>query len=140
MSWYYNGEIFTSEMIGDHVGFIYIITDKETGLKYIGKKQLLSKRKLPPLKGKKRRRTKIVESDWEKYYSSSELIKELVEEHGGDRFHREIIRLCKTKGEMSYYEAKEQFDREVLFKPDEWMNGIIQCRIHRNHLLTKKDK
>lgn len=138
--WYYKGEPFTSEMIEDNVGFVYIITDTETGLKYIGKKTLISKRKLHPLKGKTRKRTKIVESDWQDYYSSSDLINSLVEQHGSERFHREIIKLCKTKGELSYYEAKEQFDREVLFKPEEFMNGIIQCRIHRNHVLPKKKK
>jgi hypothetical protein len=60
--WYYNGEEFTSEMIGDYVGFVYLITDLSNGKKYVGKKTLMSKRKLPPLKGKTRRRTKIIEN------------------------------------------------------------------------------
>lgn len=132
--WYYKDKEFTSEDIGDYIGFVYIITDLIAAKKYLGKKTLVSKRKLPPLKGKTRRRTKLVESDWQTYYGSNDEIKLLVENQGGDRFHREIIHLCKTKGEMSYMEAKLQFDYDVLLKPDEWYNGIIQCRVNRSHV------
>lgn len=135
--WLYNGEEFTSEMIKDYVGFVYIITDKSNNKKYVGKKTLVSKRKLPPLKGKTRRRTKIVESDWQKYYGSSEEVNLLVEELGPDNFHREILHLCKTKGEMSYLELKEQMDREVLLN-DDYYNGIIQVKIHRSHVKNLK--
>jgi len=61
--WYYEGEEFTSEMIEDYVGFVYLITDLTNGKKYVGKKLFVSKRKLPPLKGKTRKRTVIKESD-----------------------------------------------------------------------------
>ena len=43
-------------------------------------------------------------------------------------FYREILHLCKTKGECAYLETKEQFDREVLLT-DEYYNGIISCKI-----------
>jgi hypothetical protein len=132
--WYYKGKEFTSEDIGDYVGFVYVLTNLSTNKKYIGKKTLISKRRLPPLKGQKRRRTKIVESDWKTYYGSNDEIKTLVENSGGDLFHREILHLCKGKGEMSYLEMKEQVEREVLLKPDEYYNGIIQVKIHRNHV------
>lgn len=132
--WYYEGKEFTSDDIGENVGFVYIITDKETGKKYVGKKTVMSRRKLPPLKGQKRRRTKIVETDWKSYYGSNEEIKLLVESSGAERFHREILHLCKSKGEMSYLEMKEQVEREVLLRPDEYYNGIIQVKIHRNHV------
>ena len=136
--WYYNGEEFTSEMIGDYVGFVYLITDLSNGKKYVGKKTLVSKRKLPPLKGKTRRRTKIVESDWQDYYGSSEEVKALVEDRGRDQFKREILHLCKGKGEMSYLELKEQVDREVLFK-DEYYNEFIGCKIHSKHVSSLKN-
>lgn len=132
--WIYKDKEFTSDDIEDYVGFVYILTDQTNGKKYLGKKTLVSKRKLPPLKGKTRRRTKLVESDWQTYYGSNDEIKSLVEQGGGDRFHREIIHLCKSKGEMTYMEAKLQFDYEVLLKPDEWYNGIIQCRVNRSHV------
>ncbi len=137
MTWYYNGEPFTSEMIGDYVGFVYVITDESNGLKYIGKKGLKSKRRMPPLKGKKRRRIKIIETDWQDYYGSSESVKMLVEEKGRENFHREIVRLCMKKAEMSYYEARMQFLTDCLLKPDEYYNEFIGCKVNRWHLLTK---
>ena len=101
----------------------------------IGKKGLVSRRKLPPLKGKKRRRIKVVETDWQDYYGSSENVKILVENFGPEMFHRRILRLCKSKGEMSYYEAKLQFETDCLLKPDEYYNEFIGCKINRRHLI-----
>ena len=138
----YKGAEFTSEDIGDYLGFVYCITDNSNGKMYIGKKTLQSVRKLPPLKGQKRKRKKVVETDWKKYYGSSEQVKLLVEEFGTDRFDREILFLCKMKGEMSYLEAKEQFDREVLLS-DKYYNKFIGIKIHANHvknLFTSESK
>ena len=131
--WCYEGREFTSDMIGEFVGFVYCITDSRNRKKYIGKKTFQSRRTLPPLKGKTRRRKVIKESDWMTYYGSSEEVKSLVEEHGGEVFHREILHLCKSKGEMSYLELKEQIEREVLLS-DDYYNGILQCKIHRSHV------
>jgi hypothetical protein len=88
---------------------------------------------LKPLKGKKRRRTVVKQSDWQEYFSSSDTIKALVEERGADTFHREILHLCRSKGELSYMEAKLQFDNDVLLRSD-FYNGIIQCRINQSHV------
>jgi hypothetical protein len=133
--WMLDGKAFTSDDIGDWIGFVYLLTD-DTGKKYVGKKLFVSKRRLPPLKGKTRRRTTIKESDWKTYYGSSEEINELVEKE--TKFKREILHLCKTKGELSYLEAKEQFDRNVLLT-DDYYNGIINCKIHRSHVKGLKD-
>ena len=131
--WTYEGKPFDSDQIEDNIGFVYLITDLTNDKKYNGKKNFWSTRRLPPLKGKTRRRTVKKESDWKEYFGSSEQVKLLVEESGQERFKREIIRLCKSKGEMSYYEAKEQFDREVLFS-DEYYNEFIGCKIHAKHV------
>jgi hypothetical protein len=133
MDWTYQGQLFESENINNYVGFVYLITDLSNGKKYVGKKNFWSNRKLPPLKGKTRRRSVKKESDWKDYFGSSEQVKMLVESEGRNNFSREILHLCNTKGEMSYLEAKEQFDREVLFS-DEYYNEFIGCKIHAKHV------
>lgn len=133
MNWLYEGKEFELEESSELIGFVYLITDLSNNKKYIGKKNFWSIRKLPPLKGQKRKRTVKKESDWKTYYGSSEEVKLLVEQSSAERFKREIIRLCSSKGEMSYYEAKEQFDRDVLLS-DEYYNAFIGCKIHAKHI------
>jgi hypothetical protein len=138
--WTYNNKPFDSDMIGDYIGFVYEVYDTEAKMKYIGKKKFWSKVTKPPLKGKKNKRRSLKESDWKDYYGSSEEVKSLVENTGEWRFKRKIIRLCKTLGEMSYYEMKEQLDNDVLLKPNEYYNAFVGGKIHRRHLghLVKK--
>ncbi len=138
--WTYNNKPFDSDMIGDYIGFVYEVYDTEAKMKYIGKKKFWSKVTRPPLKGKKNKRRSVKESDWKSYYGSSEEVKQLVENTGEWRFKRKIIRLCKTLGEMTYYEMKEQIDRDVLLKPNEYYNAFVGGKIHRKHLshLIKK--
>jgi len=141
MTWYLNAKKYEpdDEELNEHMGFVYVITDLSNNKKYVGKKLFWSKKTLPPLKGKTRKRRKIVESDWKTYYGSSDLVKELLKEHGEKNFYREILHLCKSKGEMGYIEAKEQFDRNVLLD-DDYYNGIINCRIHRSHVKRIKEE
>jgi len=136
MTWTYNGEVYDT-LPEDYYGFVYIITEKETQMKYVGKKFFYRTKTLPITKTRKRRKKALVESDWRTYCGSSERVQELVESKGLDAFAREILHLCKTKGDCAYYETKEQFDREVLLR-DDYYNGIINCRISRKHLSANK--
>jgi len=131
--WLYEGHPFTSDMIGEYFGFVYLITNLDNDRMYVGKKWFWSTRRLPPLKGKTRKRRVQKESDWQKYYGSSDEVKLLVEQHGENNFKREILRLCKTKGECSYYELVEQVDREVLLR-DNYYNEFIGVKIHSKHI------
>jgi len=137
--WHYRNLHFTptDDELSQWVGFVYLITELDTNKKYVGKKFFWSTRKLPPLKGKTRKRTKKVQSDWMSYYGSSEELKLLVETKGGDAYYREILHLCRTKGECSYLEAKEQFDRNVLLN-DDYYNEFIGCKIHSSHVRELK--
>ena len=132
--WYYNNELFESTP-EEFQGFVYQITELHTNKKYIGKKNFWKPKILPINKTRKRRVRTRVESDWKTYFSSSSQIQKLVEETGEEKFKREILKLCKTKGEMSYYEAKLQFEKNVLFR-DDYYNEFIGCRVHSKHLTS----
>lgn len=127
MQWTYNGDQII-EIPEDYVGFVYLITNTVTGKKYIGKKLAQFSKSKPPLKGKKNRRRYTVESDWRDYWGSSEKLQEDIKTLGEDKFTREILYWCTSKAELSYLEAKEQFDRRVL-ETDEYYNGIINVRV-----------
>lgn len=144
MTWLYRGEKFnpaepfTYERFGkEWYGFVYLITNRATGQKYIGKKFFWNKKTLPITKTRKRRKRLLVESDWRDYYGSNKHLQEDVIQQGTDMFHREILHLCKTKGECAYMEAKEQFDREVLLT-DDYYNGIIQIKLGGNAIKNLK--
>ena len=127
MSWTYNGRSITeiSDMPEGTIGFIYKITNGETGQYYIGKKSLYSHRTLPPLKGYKRKRKVIKESKWVDYRSSNPSVQlwfhsnemALEQEPRGeinDTLELKILRFCKTKKALTYYELQEQFAHDVL--------------------------
>jgi len=116
--------------IEPYEGFTYLITNELNGMYYIGKKSFWSRRTLKPLKGKKRRRKVKVESDWRDYYGSSNALNLDIERYGKENFTRRILQVYKTKFEVSYYEAKEQFDRGVLYDKNAY-NGLIRCRLRR---------
>lgn len=131
MQWLYNGEVFEEPSENDY-GFVYKITNLTNNKIYIGKKLFWFK-KIKTLKGKKKRY--LAASDWKDYYGSSIALKKDLDLLGVDLFKREIIRLCKNKGECSYFEAKTQFDQSVLLNPEMYYNDWIICRVHRKHIL-----
>ena len=135
--WYYNEEAF-EETPEEYQGFVYMITELDTGKKYIGKKFFWKPKILPKTKTRKRRIKTRVESDWRKYYGSSVEVKSLVEEKGVDNYKRDILYLCRTKGECSYYEAKLQFQYDVLLS-DDFYNEFIGCKIHSKHIRNTDD-
>ena len=127
------------ELPEDCEAFVYLITNTTNNRKYIGKK--LAKRKVtrPPLKGKKNKRRSTKESDWRTYWGSSEHLKNDVNELGEDKFIREILYYCPSKGSAGYLEAREQFVRNVLAS-DEYYNGIINVRIGQSESLQEAFK
>jgi len=140
MVWLYEGKEFTSEDIGDYQGFVYLITNQENGRKYIGKKFFKKPKVLPKTKKRKRRVRTTVESDWKTYYGSSEHLLRDIEQWDDDQrgvgLKREITRLCKTKGECSYYEIKEQLAVDALLD-ESYYNSFVGCKIHRKHIINE---
>lgn len=125
--------------INDYCGFVYLIEHLPTNLKYIGQKKFWFKKTLPPLKGKKNKRHSIVESDWRAYTSSSNKINSLIKKSSISDFSFNILKLCKSKWELNYYELKEQVDRGVLLS-NEYLNDCINIRQGRppKELLNEK--
>jgi hypothetical protein len=131
MSWTYQGEPFGQDRVTeDLVGFVYVITDRAAGKKYVGKKSLWT-RKVRSIKKKKKRFW--VPSDWEKYWGSNKELILSVEKNDPSLFSREILHLCRSKGECNYLEAAEQFEREVLLR-DDYYNEWISLKAHRSHI------
>jgi len=141
MTWLYE-QTLVETLPEDCVGFVYLITNKLTGRKYIGKKLAKFSKttyKVVKLKNGKKKRKKIkgkIDSDWQTYYGSSPELSKDVEALGVDNFSREILYYCKSKSECSYIEAREQFARRVLESQD-YYNGHIQVRVHGSHIINK---
>ena len=137
--WLYEGKPYDpkfEDIPQEYVGFVYQITDNETGEIYIGQKRFRKPKTLPITKTRKRRVRTSVESDWRRYYGSSQVIKENVVAGHSDRYTREILRFGYSKGDLSYLEMLEQVERKVLFDP-KYLNGIINVRIHQKHISEK---
>ena len=139
--WIYQS-VEVTELPEDCVGFVYCITNIETGRKYIGKKlSKFSKTKIKTVilkngtKKKKKIKSKI-NSDWMEYYGSSNELSEDIKLLGKEKFDREILFFCRSKAECSYVESKEQFFRKVL-ESDDYYNNNIMCRIHGSHIKGK---
>lgn len=137
MTWTYQGKE-VEELPQDVVGFVYIITNTTNDRQYIGKKLAKFSRTKPPLKGKKNKRRTKVESDWRDYYGSSDELNEDIAQLGKDNFKREILFYCYSKSELSYIEAREQFNYKVL-ESDKYYNGHIRVRVHGKGILKEQN-
>jgi hypothetical protein len=126
--WIYNEILFTEEMIGSSVGFVYEIVNNTNGKRYIGKK-LFTKSKRYQKNNKKK--SKRVSSDWLTYTGSNDQLNNDIA--NGDTVTKYILILCKSKGWMTYHETKQILNRDCLLS-DEFYNSWIQCKIRRGHL------
>ena len=133
-SWIYQQNPYQLPPDADYktlAGFVYLITNTVNDKKYIGKKLFFASRS-KQVKGKKKKFK--VESDWKSYMGSSEALHLDIQKYGEDRFTREILFLCSTKAECSYYESYWIFLSQALIRPDEFYNQWISCRIRSSHL------
>lgn len=151
-TWTFQGRLITdiSDMPEGTYGFIYEVTHKPSGLKYIGKKVLyfernkrLGKKALEAL-GEERKakgiggrvplKQKVVtESDWKDYYGSHPHIKKLVSESDDLRadFEKRILDFVPNKKLLTYFECKHLFINEVLENRDNFINDNVLGKFYR---------
>ena len=116
----------TCPEIESPIGFIYLIVNHSKQQAYIGQKSTFRKVTKPPLKGKKKKRRSLVDSDWRTYCSSSKRLQEdIAAEESRLSYH--ILYWCSSKSELNYVETKLQFDVEVI-SDDRWYNGMVNIR------------
>jgi hypothetical protein len=130
--WTYQGCLFpdTTTDLSVLWGFVYLIEDTTTGMKYCGKK-FFTKAGTKQIKGKKKKIRKT--SDWVGYWGSNEVLKAAIQQNGTDRYTRTILHLCHSRAECSYFEAFEIFTRHALLS-DRYFNEWVSCRIRKAHL------
>ena len=121
--WLYKGTAFTTDDIGDFFGFVYRITNLQSGKQYIGRKYFYQFRK-PRGESRKVRS----ESDWKKYYGSSDELNTDRKSLGNECFRREIISLHTTKGCVNYEETKQLFLNNLLSETENYYNSNILGR------------
>ena len=124
--WVYKNTTFTSDDIGDFFGFVYRITNLQSGKQYIGRKYFYQFRKP---RGKSRKVKS--ESDWKKYYGSSDELNTDRKTLGNECFKREIISLHTTKGWVNYEETRQLFLNNVLSENENYYNSNILGRYMR---------
>jgi hypothetical protein len=111
--------------IDDCFGFVYKVTNTETGKIYIGKKSFfhnkkkkLTKKELAEQTGPGRKATTKIEqvdSGWRDYYGSSKELLADIKQYGKDKFQRIILDFCETKKQLTYSEVYNQMVYRVLF-------------------------
>lgn len=132
--WLYKGkEVSDDDIPSKAIGFIYLLTYKPTGQKYIGRK-LLTKVKRRQ-KNKKIYRTRV-ESDWKDYWSSSPEVKSIIEEQGTSVFNREILLFVDMKGQLNYLEERLLHSVGALESTD-WLNSNIRSKFYKRNILNK---
>ena len=125
------GWALESEHVQNYYGMVYLLINKETKRKYIGKKFFWSK-VTRSVKGKKKK--VLVESDWKKYYGSNKELKE--ELANGAEFERYLVQLCESKTECAYWEMDYQIRCEALLT-EEYYNQFIGGKINGKWLRKK---
>ena len=139
MSWSYQGQDFKSSMIPEGAeGFVYEMQAIINGklVRYIGKKNFYSvtkkrmgKKAVAQLQDKRSKKYTIQKKlSYLDYYSSNAELK--AAHKAGINVRRFIIKICFSKTELTYYETKYQFIREVL-ESDEFLNGNILGRFYK---------
>ena len=114
--------------IESYVGFVYIIKEKDTNMKYIGIKRFWKTIKYPPLKGNKNKRHIVRQSGWVDYKTSSTIMQQKLTDNPNN-YDKIIVRCCKTVAELRCAEALIQLTYWNEGKWKELYNQVINLRV-----------
>lgn len=128
-----------------HIGFVYRITNLQSGRIYIGKKLLnhtikkkLTKKELTLLEGKRGKKPvskKVTKSsNWENYWGSCQPLLEDIKLIGVENFKREILYGCCDKQTLSYLELRCQMEEHVIEHFDRYYNSNILGKYYPNKI------
>ena len=127
--WLYNGKPLL-EAPEEFFGFVYLITNKKSGKKYIGRKYFGTTRRIK-IKGKKRRKVIRKDSNWKTYTGSSKILNSDLEKLGKKNFTFKVLILGKTKGQVNYLEENIHHRFHVAFREDYYNDCIGPRRFAR---------
>lgn len=129
-----------------YYGFVYKITNKDTGKFYVGKKAYwhnkkhkLTKAQLAEQTGPGRKPTHEiiqVESDWKSYWGSNKELLADVKKYGEDKFECWIFIQCKTKKQLTYYELHYQCSEGCLISKNSYNDNILGKFFRKDFLET----
>jgi serine/threonine protein kinase len=128
-------------------GFIYKIQHKESKRYYIGKKILHNTtnvklgvketKNLPVQKGRKPTTKQVIkESNWKTYWGSNKDFLEYIKGKKEEEFNREVLCICNSKLELTYWETHHLFTNKVLFDELSYNSNILG-KFYKGKLATQ---
>jgi len=123
--WLYKGETLI-ESPENSFGFVYLITNKKSNKKYIGRKYFGTTRRVK-VAGKKRRKVVRKDSNWREYTGSSKALNADILKLGKENFKFQILIIGETKGQVNYLEENLHHRFHVSSKK-EYYNDCIGPR------------
>jgi hypothetical protein len=120
--WLYTGKLLL-EAPENYFGFVYIITNKTSGKKYIGRKYFGTTRRVK-VAGKKRRKVVRKDSNWKEYTGSSKNLNSDILKLGKENFKFQILIMGETKGQVNYLEENIHHRFHVSFNEDYYNDCI----------------
>ena len=122
------------------IGFVYMI-EFNSGDKYLGKKNLYSRRKrnfgkkeISLIKDKRRKLYEMVvkESNWRTYESSNGDVKQRIK--NGECHTKTILEWAYTPKQLTYLEIKCMFNEDVLNPKGNWLNDNVLGKFFKKEL------
>lgn len=141
--WTYKGkEVKTiDDLDKECIGFIYRIDNLTNGKFYFGRKTIRKKgakkrltKKEKELPENKRKTFKYVDTEykgWQEYTGTSNTLNSDIK--SGNKIKKEVVQLCYSKTDLTYFEAKYIFCSGCMEDPDCY-NDWVTARVYKKNL------